>query len=59
MERREKSGSSGGLGSLIGLAVGALAGAGIAYLVSKLNEESKTEATSFTGTGTPALTNTE
>ena len=48
MERRERKDSSGGggLGALFGMAVGALAVGGIAYLVNKFSEESKAEATS-------------
>ena len=43
--KRETGGGGGGLGALLGLAVGALAGAGIAYLANKIGEESKAEAT--------------
>ena len=45
-DRKEESGGGGGFGALIGLAIGALAGAGIAYLAGKISEESKAEADS-------------
>ena len=45
MERRDrKESGGGGFGALIGLAVGALAGAGIAYLANKITEEIKSDA---------------
>ena len=45
MERRDrKESGGGGFGALIGLAIGALAGAGIAYIANKITEESKAEA---------------
>ena len=49
MERRERKDSSGGggLGALFGMAVGALAVGGIAYLVNKFSEECKSEDSSY------------
>ena len=44
MERRNRdrgSSGGGGLGTVIALGIGALVGAGIAYVANKLSEESK------------------
>ena len=44
MERRDRRESGGGgFGALIGLAIGALVGAGIAYLANKITEECNSE----------------
>ncbi len=53
MERRDrKESGGGGFGALIVLGIGALAGAGIAYLAGKISEESKAEAGSSNKTTT-------
>ena len=61
MERREKS--SGGLGALAILGIGALVGAGIAYFANKISEEETGQATTkgalTSPVKTPELTNTQ